>query len=327
MHSPSGKTYIEDTIDCIESIPEISDLELIRTATYYAHQVRLKVFKCMYQGQKVWLKVYDDPRQNPELQNTKHLPQILPESIQMPQVLTGYAVPSDKSKGWYIMEEIDFTGNPNWEEYLHIYDDYRNSLKSVPENFAPHINKPDSGTERIEEKLSKWFNLERQQDQFSEDESANINSELEEIREIFVPKILGFFLERPVYLSHSLFHRGKIHKTKEGQIYATDYAHMDYQYDGYDLAIDIWADSIMGNINSENYENIKPDTISKIESVRSIEIFEDPNHIVYAMIERCLGTLFADIWASNKSESKEQKLSKYNAIVDLLNTLLELEQN
>lgn len=318
--------YFKKTIEHIKNLAEVSSVQLVSESVYYAQkQIRLQIYSCIYNGKNARIKIYNDPRNLPGYENSQAFANSFQPDINMPKVYTGASNSEDNiHKGWYIMEELEFTNDQITNtQYIEIYQKYYNHLKTINPESAKHIPKPKSTTEKLSHKINYWYSLPKQFNQFTDTESTEIKSELKSIKDTYLPLLLDFFKNYELQLTHSLFMKSKIHISKNNEVYLTDFEHFNYQYDGRDLAIFIWEEAIIKNLKSQNYDKIENEVLELISIVQQHNIFKQTNHILYSMMERCLGTLFADIWADNKNEPKEIKIDKHNAIINLLTKLKE----
>lgn len=325
--------YFSQTLEKLTQ--DIPDLQLSsdqpsQQRNYYAGDVRLQVFKCLYQGKNSLLKIYDEPhRKNYEIQYAQYTPEILPNNIKMAQVFLGQSEDTESTaRGWYIMEELNLPEQHiSMNEYLQLYPEYLQSISQHEFNTNPPsiLPTPKDAATWVTQKVTHWYQLPNQTQNFSEAEKQQIESELEQILQKYLPLLQNYFNNKILQITHGQFRPEKIFKSQEpeseNQYFLTDYGHLSYQYHGYDLSLAVWAEAIMKNIQSKSYQNIPTQVFNLIETINSEQIFQNPSHIIYCMIERSLGTLFADIWAANQDESKQDKLNKHTAILNLLEQL------
>ena len=328
--------FFQETLKQIhEQHPEITISNLASDATYYAADTRRQIYNCLIQSKnpqdhkEYLLKIYCDPRPaNKEFENTEYIPQILPDQIKMAKVILGSSNNSTtQARGWYIMEKLDLQNHIDWENYLKIYQIYFLKLNQINNSSSfevPHLIKHHNADTWITQRINKWYNLPNQNSKFSDTEKKQINLELENSLLTYLPRLEKHFFEKQLYLTHGHFVPKEIYPNlnpDQDSFYLTDFGHLSYQYLGYDLSLAIWSESIMSNLQPHRIDKVIPHTLELINQVQSLNIFENTNYIQFCILERCLGTLYADIWASHPHESTYLKLKKHNTILELIKNL------
>lgn len=294
----------------------------IRRAEYYAFgRIRVLIFTGQYKNKPAVLKLYDDPRISEEpLAQIKFNQHNKSKILRAPQVYK-YEMVSPQ-KGWLIMEEMPKTAvsfkrplKPEQrKEFIKAYLEYR-------KNFPVRPNRRLNLTETLPShkfhafRIARWFQLAN--DKEAEIALANKKTFIDSKK--FIPKyIKGLsiidkeFKNRKMVWSHGLFNPTKIFKDQtKGIYYLLDFGHNKMYPQGYELGFIIWADWIM----SANWRMKYPDWKKGIDEwlselapvAKKLKIKNFQSLMRACLVERCLGTILADICATDRPRKEKEK--------------------
>lgn len=291
----------------------------IRRSFYYATgQMKSLIYEGAYQGKEAVLKLYNDPRltNDPIAQNSfneKNKSRIL----LAPQVLK-YEVVSPQS-GWLIMEKIAgerMLQSPLPSEkranFLKLYLEYRKNFSAKPTR-PLFLSENLSAVEFNHYRIARWLQL-------ANDKEAEIM--LKESKPILAVKKFTLLFEKSIKLirkemagrkmiwCHGLFAPYKIMK-KDGRYYLFDFGHAKLYPEGYELAFIVWADWIMpagwklpyAQWRKGIFEWLKEmEPIGKKLKIKNFKALMKAN-----LVERCLGTILADICATDRPRDEKEK--------------------
>jgi len=123
---------------------------------------------------------------------------------------------------------------------------------------------------------------------------------------------------------HGHFKPSEIYKLSKNKYYLLDFAHAKIYPEGYELAFMIWADWMMASDWRLNYGKWYQgifDWIADFEPIaKELEIEKFSSLIKVSLIERILGTILADVLASERND--EEKRRRLSHLYKLLETLL-----
>lgn len=301
----------------------------IRHSFYYATgQMKSLIYEGIYQGQEAVLKLYNDPRltNDPIAQNSfneKNKSKIL----LAPRVLK-YEIISPQ-KGWLIMEKISGERMlqsplpPNKRaNFLKLYLEYRKNFPTKPTR-PLFLFESLSAAEFNYYRISRWLQLANDKEAEITLKEGRSILEIKKFTKIF-EKSIGLIrkemVSRKMIWCHGLFAPYKIMK-KDGRYYLFDFGHAKLYPEGYELAFIIWADWIMSADWQLPYKEWKKgifewlkemEKISKVLKIKNFKSLMRAN-----LVERCLGTILADICATDRPRQEKEKR------IDLLYKLLE----
>ena len=111
---------------------------------------------------------------------------------------------------------------------------------------------------------------------------------------------------------HGHFNPAEIFKNpKDNTYYLLDFAHTKMYPEGYELAFIIWSDWITNADWRKPYVEWKKgikEWVSEIERIAGkLKIKNFQSLIRASLVERCLGTILADICATDKPEKEQRK--------------------
>jgi hypothetical protein len=307
--------------------------EIYQGEYYSPDRIRNLIFEGQYQNKTAVLKVYDDPRltDEPVAQDTfnkKNKSKIL----RAPEVYN-YEITSPK-KGWLIMEKLPENGyflkqplDPKErKQFLELYLEYRKNSPSKPTRvltLAENLPAHEFHTFRI----SRWFQLA------TDKEAELVMSGQKPILKPkkFIPRfekgltlIRQEFKRRKMVWCHGHFKPHEIFKVSErGIYYLTDFAHSKMYPEGYEFGFIIWADWIM----SANWRMTYPQWKKGIDEwlaefqwlAKKLKIKRFQSLMKASLVERSLGTILADICATDRpAEEKRKRISLLYQFLDEL---------
>jgi hypothetical protein len=294
----------------------------IKRAEYYAFgKTRVLIFTGQYKNKPAVLKIYDDPRISEEpLAQIKFNQQNKSKILRAPEVYK-HEIASPQ-KGWLIMEKIPETAisfkrplKPEQrKEFLEIYLEYR-------KNFPIKANRPLNLSENLPAdkfhlfRIARWFQL-------ANDKEAEIiisgQKPVLDPKE-FIPRyIKGLsliekeFKKRKMIWSHGLFNPTKIFKDKsQNKYYLIDFGHNKMYPEGYELAFIIWADWFLETdwrMKYSDWKNGIDQWLLELKPIaKELKLRNFQSLIKVGLVERCLGTILADICATDRLRKEKEK--------------------
>lgn len=321
----------------LDEIVKISGFELgekIHEGLYYRFaQTRDIVYNGKWQSLPAVLKVYDDPRLRFDgLSQSSFNQQNRSEVLTAPTVYR-HQITSPTS-GWLIMEKLPEKGQffqsplPPAEraEFLKLFLEYRN-------NFPKKPNRPLSLLEQLPSqeyhchRINRWFELatKRAADlQSQNQESVIIGSEFLPLYINALDIIRQKFAGREMRWCHGHFTPNQVFKVANKELYyLTDFGHCKMYPEGYELAFIIWSDWIMRADFNLPYKGWREGIGDWLDAIMKSDIARESNLtcslLNVAILERLLGTVLADIGATDQilREEQEARLNlAYQAIKD-----------
>jgi len=177
-------------------------------------------------------------------------------------------------------------------------------------------------------RIGRWFNLanDKEEDVLLKGGARTLNPD--EFMSKYVKgldMIRGAFQGRKMVWCHGHVKPKEIYRPDNQDIvYLTDFAHTKMYPEGYELAFIIWADYLMAADWRLSYHKWREGIYSWIENFREIakelEINNYDSFIKVCLIERVLGSILADVCASDRPE--EEKKVRTNLLMKLLDELM-----
>jgi len=308
------------------------DKLLYQGVFYTADKIRNLVYSGEYEGKTAVLKVYDDPRLSDEPRSHQaFLDNNASKILTAPALYRSQQI--SPKKGWLIMERLPSVGeffksplnSDDRKEFLEVYFEYRKHFPAKPSREL--LLREQLPSDRLHVfRIAAWFRLAQ------DCEALRIMAEKDPILKSgeFIPHYLSAlaFIEKvfkdvPMQWSHGHFKPQEIYKTP-GKYYLTDFAHCTMYPVGYELGFMVWADFLMRADYDKDYDSWKHGLESWIDDLNSTaEKLGIKNHeliIRGSIVERIIGTILADITASDKSD--EEKLHKITYLYRLLSELI-----
>ncbi len=304
----------------------------IRRSFYYATgQMKSLIYEGVWQGKEAVLKLYNDPRltDDPISQaafNEKNKSKIL----LAPRVFK-YEVVSPRS-GWLIMEKIvgeRMLQSPLPVEkranFLKLYLEYRQNFPIKPTRTL-FLAENLSAAEFDSFRMARWLELANNQEAEIMQKEGKPVLEAKKFMPLFA-KAVGLIrkemAKRQMIWCHGLFAPYKIMK-KDGHYYLFDFGHAKLYPEGYELAFIIWADWIRLADWRLSYREWKKgvfDWLKVMEPVgKKLKLKNFKSLMRANLLERCLGTILADICAT--SAPRDEKEKRIALIYKLLEEIL-----
>ncbi len=308
--------------------------EKIYQADYYkTGRVRNVILSGVFQGKPAVLKAYDDPRMTDEPEVLKKFHENNKSSRLTAPRLYEHEMTSPK-KGWFIMEKLPDNAVPfqsplsreEREKFLEAFLEYRRSFPSTPTRELTLVEKL-SASEYHDHRINNWLQLATDKEQDDHWSGKGKVLDAEEILSRYqqgMRAIREAFQGRGMRWCHGHVKPKEIFQVPgEDMMYLTDFAHAKMYPEGYELAFMIWADHIMSADWHQDYSEWRKGVFSWIEDIKPVAeelgIKDFDNFFPYCVIERILGTILADVCASDKPrEEKEKRLSLLYQLFDEL---------
>jgi len=313
--------------------------EKIYQGEYYtADKIRNAVFSGVYQNKPAVLKIYDDPRLTDEPISLKSFNKQNKSKILKAPELYNYQIVS-LQKGWLIMEKLPegkFFQPPlnksEKKEFLNVYLEYRQNFPTIPfRKLALIENLPANKFHLF--RINRWLNLANNR----EAEEVILKNNLPIlIPKQFIPRfkkgcqiIDQEFSERKKIWCHGHFKPKEIFKVKDKNLYyLIDFAHSKMLPEGYELSFMIWADCLLGEDYRKEYSEWKKgigEWLAEFKRVNNdfLKIDNFSSLIKASLIERILGTILADVTASDRP--REEKEKRISLLYQLFDELADLE--
>lgn len=296
---------------------------------YYTDKIRNIIYDGTFESKPAILKLYDDPRLSgePLAQNAFNAAN-KSKILLAPQVYK-YEIVSPK-KGWLIMQKLEggyFMSSPLLSKerlnFLELYWEYRQNVKRPSRSLTLAENLPADEFHIF--RIYRWLQLANDK----EEELIMNGKKPVLLVKKFIPYfknaaqlIRKEFLKRKMVWCHGHFKPHEIYVLSgQDKYYLTDFAHTKMYPEGYELAFIIWADWIMsadwrlsyGQWRKGIFEWLKE--IEKINKMLKIKNFQSLMRA--GLIERILGTILADICATDRPRREKERR------IDLLYKLLD----
>ncbi len=321
--------------------------EIYQGNYYVLDKIRNLIFDGQYQGKPAVLKIYSDPRltYEPVVQdgfNEQNKSKILkaPEvyTYEMVSAKKGWLIMEKLSEnGYFLKQPLE---PKHRKEFLKLYLEYRKNFPNKPtraltlsENLSAH----EFHTFRIE----RWFQLANDK----EAELVMLGEEpilkpaefiprfekgLEIVRQEFKQRKMvwchGHFKPHEIFkvpnediypapikdiCKASSGRRGRAISDRCGVYYLTDFAHTKMYSEGYEFGFIIWADWIMSSDWQMKYSSWKKGIDEWIKELRwaakELNIKRFSSLIKASLVERILGTILADICATDRPTKEKKK--------------------
>lgn len=309
--------------------------QVIYQGEYYSvGHVRNIILSGIFRDKPAVLKVYDDPRLSDEPVSLKRFNESNKSILLIAPELYDYEMASPK-KGWLIMEKLPESGSffespLNAEDrklFIKAFMEYRRNFPYEPtrelclaENLPAH--------EFHILRIGRWLNLANDKEEEVVQNGGRRTLDPAE----FIPKytkgldmIRSAFQGRKMIWCHGHVKPKEIYRPdNQGAMYLTDFAHTKMYPEGYELAFVIWADYLMAADWRLNYSEWREGIYFWIKDFRPIaeelDIRNYDSFIKVCLIERILGSILADIYASDKTE--EEKRARTSLLMKLLDELM-----
>ncbi len=302
---------------------------------YVVTVVRNIIFSGVYQNKPAVLKVYDDPRMTDEPISLENFNKQNKSKVLKAPELYDYQIIS-LQKGWLIMEKLpesDFFQSPlnknEKKEFLDVYLEYRRNFPVAPSRKFALVENLSANKFHLF-RINRWLNLANKKEA---EEVILKNNQPILIPDEFVPRfekgceiIDREFSEKKMVWCHGHFKPKEIFKTKNKELYyLTDFAHSKMLPEGYELAFMVWADCLLGEDYKKEYFEWKKGISEWLTEFKRInnDFLKIDNFlflVTASLIERIIGTILADIVASDRS--REEKGKRINLLYQLFDELI-----
>lgn len=322
-------------------ISEISDFKLgekIHEGLYYqAGQTRDVIYDGEWQHLPAVLKIYDDPRLRFDGPS-----QISFNKQNKSEILTAPKVYAHRiislTSGWLIMEKLpekgQFFKSPltpvERAEFLKLFLEYRNNFPAEPNRSLSLLEKLPP-VEYHCHRISRWFELaiKREASLLFQNQEPIIVSEFLPLYVKAMDIIRCGFAGRTMQWCHGHFTPNQIFKVTDKELYyLTDFGHCKMYPEGYELAFIIWSDWIMHADFNLPYKQWRKGIDDWLDVIFRNDVAEEfninPLLMNTALSERLLGTVLADIGATDQMPREEQKARLdlvYQMIKDTINLI------
>lgn len=338
--------HLQDVIDREGFIA--SEIGTLYTGKWYDGRVRSVVIAGEYEGKPAVIKAYNDPRpsnqpKNLAVFNTHNRSSIL----HAPKLFASET--ESETAGWMIMQRVPEKASilsegqlsaAQRKELLSVYCEYRTHFPtdaSAEEKvvllgrYAEYrLESPDTPIDAAEYhaiRFKKWRTLAETQDQQHEQSEGELllTGEVAAVCDTAEQYVASVFAGKEMILCHGHIKSNEIHKVSDSEYWITDFGHVDYKPQGYELVFMIWADVLMHSsfeTSAEVMEAIEH-WITDFYDVVGDATGENLEGGVLeaALAERLIGTIYADIIA-NATMPIEQKQKKLALVVPVLQELL-----
>ena len=287
--------------------------EKLYSGTFYSKDfIRNIIYAGTWQGKPAVLKAYDDPRLSDEPQSLEAFNRAgATGGLRAPELFAS-RVESPK-RGWLIMERLEggsFFHSPlsllEKETFVGLFLAYRRQFPQEP-------TRPLTLTEQLpaseyhRTRITRWLGLAVEKEEGRRMRGYLLLLNAGE----FLPRYLAAFAvldrefaRRRMIWCHGHFKPQEIYRLPHGSHVLTDFAHSKMYPEGYELAFIIWADCLMKSDWRMSYERWKVGIDEWLEVFRARRDdfgFERLDDLLRAsLLERCLGTILADITASDR---------------------------
>ena len=305
---------------------------LIYSGEYYTSgNVRNVILSGTYQDQPAVLKAYDDPRLSDEPLSLKRFNESNKSKTLIAPKLYAYELISSK-KGWFIMEMLPDNGSffqpplnqQDRKQFIKAFLEYRHNFPYEPTRevcLAENLPASEFHIHRI----NGWFRLanDKEEELVSLGETQFLNQKEFILKYVeALAKIRKDFEGRKMIWCHGHTKPQEFYRS-DNVTYLTDFAHTKLYPEGYELAFVIWADHLIAGDWKLDYQEWRKGVFVWVDDFEVIA--EDLGIVGYqkfiktCLIERVLGTILADVCASDRPrEEKEKRLSLLNNLLDEL---------
>lgn len=295
--------------------------EIYRGTYYTKDNLRNIIYDGFYRNKSAILKFYDDPRITDEpnslkdfLKNNKSRVLVAPK-LYKKKIISAHS-------GWMIVEKIPDNYNKyetplnkiEREEFLKIFLEYKNNFSFKPTRKLFLIEKLSSDNFHIF-RINRWLELaqKKEADRLIGNKKNFFDEEFLKLFEKAVLEIRKEFKNRKMIWCHGHLKPHEVFTNKERtKYYLTDFAHTTMFPEGYELAFIIWSDYLMANdkwdMSYHNWKKGVDDWVVDIEKIAKELGFKNYKKLIrVSLIERVIGTILADITASDRSDKEKER--------------------
>lgn len=302
----------------------------IYQAYYYSKEsLRNIIYSGIYKEKPAVLKIYSDHRNTYEPISLKNFNKINKSKILIAPKLYKHKIISPKS-GWLIMEKLPkkvklFKSPLNEKErkeFLELYLEYRRTFPKKPTRKLSLIENLQANEFHIF-RINRWLRLANDKEVKIKNPALNPDQFIPRFKKAI--KIINKeFSNRKMIWCHGHFKPKEIFKINDNLYYLTDFAHTAMYPEGYELAFIVWADYLMASDWKLNYNKWREGVFSWIDNIEKIakelKIKKFIPLIKASLIERIIGTILADVCASDRP--RQEKIKKISLLYDLFDDLI-----
>jgi len=308
--------------------------EIIYTGSYYKKEnIRNVIFSGSYKNKPAVLKIYNDKRLTDEPLSLKYFNEKNKSKILMALELYDYKITSSRA-GWLITERLPENGKffkqsllqKERKEFLNAYLEYRKYFPKKPHR-ALTLAEELRSDEFYIFRISRWLELAV----ISEEENY-LENKIKILKPTeFIPRyrkaleiIKKEFKNRKMIWCHGHFKSHEIYRRSDSKYYLIDFTHTKMYPEGYELGFIIWADWLMGADWKWDYREWRKGIIEWIDEMKLInkelKLKRFDSLIRASLIERCLGTVLADVTASERPF--KEKIERIKLLYKLMDELI-----
>ena len=307
---------------------------MIYAGNYYKKKdIRNMIFSGLYKNKAAVLKIYDDRRLTDEPLSLKYFNKKNKSKILFAPKIYDYKILSGRA-GWLITEKLPESGKffkqplarGERKEFLNAYLEYRKYFPKKPHR-ALTLAEKLRGDEFHIFRINRWFELA-----IMGNEEEYLKSKRRILKPAeFIPRyrkaleiIKKEFKNRKMVWCHGHFRPHEICKISDNKYYLIDFAHTKMYPEGYELGFIIWADWLIGADWKMDYRKWKKGIVEWIDEIKlmnkKLKLKRINSLIRASLIERCLGTILADVTASERPF--KEKSARIKLLYKLLNDLI-----
>jgi len=308
--------------------------EIYRAVENSKDNLRNIIYSGVYKKEPAVLKFYDDPRFTDEPISLSAFSKNNQSNILFAPAVYKKEIISAHT-GWFIGELIPGEykkyktplNKKEREEFLRIFLEYRKYFPKRPTRKLFLAEKLSAENYHIM-RINRWFEMAQKKEADSQvgNKKLFLSEEFLNLYEKAIREIRKEFKNRKMIWCHGHFKHHEIFTDrKRSKYYLIDFAHTAMFPEGYELAFIVWADYFMvsekWNLPFSKWKKAVDGWIVDIENLAGELKFKNPKRLIRAsIIERILGTILADITASDRSNNEKTK--GINLMTRLLGELL-----
>ncbi|HCM67611.1 MAG TPA: hypothetical protein DIS62_01235 [Candidatus Kerfeldbacteria bacterium] len=297
--------------------------KLYQGAYYASGMVRNVIFAGIFRGIRAVLKIYNDPRTTDEPLALRTFNQNNKSELLKAPPLYAYEVTTPFS-GWLIMEHLPLGGKffhspitaAERRTFLSVYEEYRRNFPMKPTR-SLHLAEYLPAHEYHAYRISRWLQLANDAEERRPPNKRRLDMKR------FLPRyeqgmriIRNEFSKRSMMWCHGHFKPKEIYTVRDGsKFYLTDFAHAKMYPEGYEFAFMIWADHLLSGTWKQPYKQWKKGIDAWIKDTRPVarrfNVRRFDALMRASLIERIIGTLLADLCASERPEEERVGISNY----------------
>lgn len=310
---------------------------LLQEGLYYdENNVRNGVWAGVYNNKPAVLKVYDEtvrltdePRALAAFHQSNTNPHLKAPALYASEMLTS-------KKGWLIMEHLPPEGSfftsplsrADRQTFVTVFANYRLNFPIQPSRTLT-LGESLPPDEFHCLRIGRWFELATNKEEQRKLEGEKTVIDQQTFIPLYVKALTALrreFSHRAMIWSHGHFKpKDLYHLPNSSPCYLTDFAHTRLLPEGYEMALVIWADWMMAADWRLDYAAWKGGIdawIALFKPVASeLSIIDYEALMTASLIERTLGSLLADVAATNRPRPEQEARTAH--LMHLLQDLLQ----